>query len=558
MKDRPEKVVAFVVARLTSSRLEAKQFRTVGDRTLLEWTLFHLEQSRELDQVVLATASEPANRPLRDFAEEQGIECFWYEGDPNHVTHRLRSAAEAYDADICLLISGDCPLVDGPAIDHMVAAMRQKPEAQVVEVPAFSDGRVPLVEGMGVFRRRAWVEGDDLADRPELKENHFPTVWQNPDRFPVLTVRLPDRYYGSHHRMSVDTPADVEFMDCLYATLSDQGKPFDLSEVIALIDKQPELCDINRHVYQRRLGEEHPQALFVVDSGPDYGYGHLMRSRELGRRMVEELSWPVTFVVDDSESARRLLSQGCRVVWGALGRDAKEQPDTLAEVPTVDWQRDDLVVLDLYPRSLPDGWRSLLPPSKPLVVLDSLADWTRAADLVVVPGVTYRDEELGTQPEHLAGVDYTLLRKDVLQQSITDKTLDILAYLPCLEKAEALQTLADGEEWSVKIVDGHSESFVQDLARARFFVGNFGISFYEAVHLKALPVTWPLSERHRQEAELFYQRLGLAPMFVHEAEGLRSFLGQASPAAWPVIPDGTAEVLLVLKDRFSFPTALGD
>ncbi len=548
---RPEKVVAFVVARLTSSRLEAKQFRTVGNRALLEWTLFHLSQSREIDQIVLTTASEPANRPLRDFAEEQGIECFWYEGDPNHVTHRLRSAADAYEAEICLLISGDCPLVDGAAIDHMVKAIRQNPEAQVVEVPPLSEGFVPLVEGMGVFRRRAWQEGDDLADRPELKENHFPTVWQNPGRFPVLRVQLPARYYGPHHRMSVDTPADMEFMDCLFRTLSDQKKPFDLPEVIELMKEQPELCEINRHVYQRRLGEEHPHALFVVDSGPEFGYGHLMRSRELGRRMVEELSWPVTFVVDDLEGARRLLSQGCRVVWGALGREVKDRPEALKDLPAVEWQQDDLVILDLYPRELPEDWRSGLLPEKPVVVLDCLAGWAQTADLVVIPGVTYEEDALRSKPEHLAGVNYTLLRKDVLQQPRVEKDLDVLAYLPCPEKAESLKELAKTQGWSLVVVDGHSDSFVQDMARARVFVGNFGISFYEAVRLCTLPVTWPLSPRHQAEAEIFYNRLGFPPMFVNRADELLAWVEADSPHHWHEIPDGTAEILLALKKRFS-------
>lgn len=547
---RRENAVAFVVARLNSSRLEAKQFRTIGDRSLLDWIIERLRASRELSRIVLTTVAEPGNLPLRDYAAEHGIDCFWYEGDPNHVTHRLSSAAQAFQADICVLISGDCPLVDGPLVDLMIAALRETPRAQAVAVPPRADGAVAYTEGIGVFRRRAWVEGDELADRPELKENHFPTVWRHPERFPVLPLSLPDVYYGPHHRISVDTPADLDFMNRLYRLLVDRGLKFTLPNVLDLLWRQPELCEINRHVHQRRLGETHLQVVYAVDCGPDYGYGHLMRSRELGRRIVEQLSWPVTFVVDDPRGAELLLEQGGRVVWGAVGRERRPLPASLSRLQSVNWAGHDLLLLDLYPRPLPESWRAPL-GTMPLVVLDCLLPWTDAADLILVPGIAAA-ESSGDSSRILSGLEYTLLRREVVEQPATEKTLDLLAYLPEANKRSMLRKLAEAYGWSLRVADGGSSHFVNDLARARVFLGNFGVSVYEALRLGTVPVVWPISERHAAEARRFYSRLGLPELLIDGVDELPEVMRrlQHQPLSLPRVPDGTPAVLSALRRRF--------
>ncbi len=101
-----ERTVAFVVARLSSSRFAAKHLRPIGHQPLLKWVTAKLVQCRQVDDIVLATVNETDNLPLKVFAAKHGISCFWYEGEVDHVTTRLRLAAEKYDADICSPLSG--------------------------------------------------------------------------------------------------------------------------------------------------------------------------------------------------------------------------------------------------------------------------------------------------------------------------------------------------------------------------------------------------------------------------------------------------------------------
>lgn len=53
------KVVAFVVARLSSSRFPEKHLRTIGDTRIIDWTIEGLNSSEEIDQIVITTIAEP-------------------------------------------------------------------------------------------------------------------------------------------------------------------------------------------------------------------------------------------------------------------------------------------------------------------------------------------------------------------------------------------------------------------------------------------------------------------------------------------------------------------
>lgn len=369
--------VAFVVVRLSSSRLPGKQLRLIGDRPLLCWITDHLRNCRELDEIVITTVAETANEPLREFAQEEGLRCFWYEGEVDHVTTRLRRAAEAFNADICVLISGDCPLVYAPAIDHLICQLRNDPEADLVAVPPDALGQNSGLEGVGVARKRAWQLADDISDRPELKEHQFPIIGIRSELFKTKLCSLSKDLYAPLHRFSVDTLADLEFMNKLYEELSNRSRQFELPEVLALLKEKPELRKINAHVHQRGLAEELKRVLFVVDAGHGFGYGHLMRSMELASQLTERLGWSVTFLVDDEQAAALLKEQGFRVAWGALERPATLVPLNYSEL-NIDKliSAHDLVILYIYCwRHLPSGWRKNFAADISVVAFDSVEQW---------------------------------------------------------------------------------------------------------------------------------------------------------------------------------------
>lgn len=64
-------IVAFVVARLTSTRMQEKHFKKNGDKPLVTWITDQLKQSRLINKIVIATAADPQNRPLQEYAKAE-------------------------------------------------------------------------------------------------------------------------------------------------------------------------------------------------------------------------------------------------------------------------------------------------------------------------------------------------------------------------------------------------------------------------------------------------------------------------------------------------------
>ena len=320
--NKPLRTVAFVIARLTSSRLSRKQFRKIGDKPLLKWIADNLKQSKELDEIVITTVASPENVPLQQFAKENNLTCFWYEGDVDHVTNRLAEAAQKFNADICVLISGDCPLVYAPAIDFLIQVLKQNPNHDYVSVEPYYKNQMRALEGVFVARKDCWLRADGLSDSPDLKEHFFPIIFKRPDLFKGKRCFLPEELYFREHRFSVDTWADLEFMNRVHdELLIEDNSCFDLPNALTLLRKKPQLLEINAHVHQRGVAEDLKDVLVVVDAGNSFGYGHFIRSLELALQLTERLSWPVTFLVDDEKAAKLLEEHGLRFIWGALGRD---------------------------------------------------------------------------------------------------------------------------------------------------------------------------------------------------------------------------------------------
>lgn len=555
MTELRERAVAFVVARLSSSRLPQKQLRQIGGKSILDWIMDELGACRELDQVVVATVAEPDNVPLRDLAAARGWACFWYDGGVDDVVGRLVAAAHRYDAGICLLISADCPLVHGASVDRLVARFRRHRDADYLVLPPRAPGQVPLLEGVQVARLDAWQRADAMSDRPELREHQFPVIYRNPDRFRAVDATLDAALYGDRHRMSVDTWADLEFMQTLHQHLAADGRPFQLPEAVALLDRNPQLKAVNAHVHQRKLVEDVRRVLFVVDAGREYGFGHLMRCRELAGQLVERLGWPVAFALDDPDAAGLVEACGFSVFWGAAGRrvrstGAGRPPHGLeAVVPA-----HDLVVVDIsVRRTLDPGWRDAFAPTVPAVVVDREDAMAAEADLILYPGVSGRvNASRGGLPPIVEGLEHVVLRREVrrYRDLRRDRDIDLLAYLADPDRRREVAELAVRRGWRCVLPEGFDDRFPELLSRSRAFLSGYGHSFYEAVALGVHPVAWPLSTAHAADAAAFYRALGMAPRVVDSAGGLGDLLEPivaGRVAALPALDDGTPRIVARLQ-----------
>jgi len=239
------RVVAIVQARMGSTRLPGKVLRDLAGETMLARVVKRLRGAQLLDEVLIATTDRPNDDAIVAECRRSSVAVF--RGDQDDVLDRYFKAANSRDADIVVRITSDCPLIDPEITDQSIRAFMGKlPDyASNTIVRTYPRGLDTEVVSMAALTR-AW----QAARRPYEREHVMPYIVEHPEEFVLLPV-VGDQDY-SMHRWTVDMPEDFEFVQAIYNRL--KGKEaFSWREVLDVLDREPELLDLNRCVVQKSV-----------------------------------------------------------------------------------------------------------------------------------------------------------------------------------------------------------------------------------------------------------------------------------------------------------------
>lgn len=240
------KIVGILQARMGSTRLPGKVLADLCGRPMLAWIVGHLRQAQRLNQLVIATSDRPGDDPIARLAADSTVACF--RGHPTDCLDRYYQAAQTYGADVVVRLTADNPFVTGFFVDDTIAQfLAAAPPVDLLATSlcrAFPVGLCVEVLPAAALAR-AWAECGD----PVVREHVTTFLLQNPHRFRVAAPRHPARACG-HLRWTVDEPADLAFARAVYARLPNRAA-FAWEDVAALIEREPELLAVNRHVVQR-------------------------------------------------------------------------------------------------------------------------------------------------------------------------------------------------------------------------------------------------------------------------------------------------------------------
>lgn len=117
------KTVAIVQARMSSTRLPGKVLASVGGVPMLERMLRQVEAARTVDEVVIATSTDPSDDELAKRMAARGT--YVYRGNLSDVLSRYAAAAAEREADIVVRLTGDCPLHTPDTVDAVVDAFKE-------------------------------------------------------------------------------------------------------------------------------------------------------------------------------------------------------------------------------------------------------------------------------------------------------------------------------------------------------------------------------------------------------------------------------------------------
>jgi spore coat polysaccharide biosynthesis protein SpsF len=241
----PLKVVAIVQARMGSTRLPGKVLKDLAGETMLARVVERLRGTRLVNEVLIATTDRPADDAIVTECRKCSVAVS--RGDQDDVLDRYFRAAQLKKADVVVRVTSDCPLIDPEITDKTIAAFLEvRPDyASNVMVRTYPRGLDTEVMSFDTLAR-AWQRASKAYER----EHVTPYIYEHSEEFKLLSVTGDLDYSG--YRWTVDTPEDMEFVQAIYGRF--QGHTlFNWRDVLALLDREPEIVNLNQHVSQKSL-----------------------------------------------------------------------------------------------------------------------------------------------------------------------------------------------------------------------------------------------------------------------------------------------------------------
>jgi spore coat polysaccharide biosynthesis protein SpsF len=237
------KTVAIIQARLGSTRLPRKVLLPLAGRPMLAHVVERVRRATRVDEVLVATTTNPADHEIVELCNELGCSCF--RGDEHDVLDRYFQATKASAASTVVRITSDCPLIDPTVIDQVLDALVESAADYASNIaPRRTFPRGLDTEAFtAATLERCWRD----ATEPSSREHVTAFIYRHPERFRLECVSHSEDC--SAHRWTVDTPEDYALIERIYRHFG--HNLFGWKDVLTLLESHPDWVDLNADVPQK-------------------------------------------------------------------------------------------------------------------------------------------------------------------------------------------------------------------------------------------------------------------------------------------------------------------
>jgi len=242
------RVVASIEARMGSSRLPGKVLMDVAGQPALTRLLTRLRAVPNLDGIVLATTTAPADDALEAWAAREGVACF--RGSEDDVLGRVVGAQRLAGGEIVVEVTGDCTLLPPDVIELGIATFLAN-DADVVSnvgpVQTF-----PMGADVQVFPLSLLEEVAATVDDPAVREHVSLFFYENPERYRLQFIVAPLAWRRPDWRLQLDYPKDHALIEAVVRALEpEHGPAFGLGPIVDFLERRPDVLALNAHCEEK-------------------------------------------------------------------------------------------------------------------------------------------------------------------------------------------------------------------------------------------------------------------------------------------------------------------
>jgi spore coat polysaccharide biosynthesis protein SpsF len=248
------KCVATVEARMTSSRLPGKVLLPAAGRPLLQILVERLLRAPGLHALVIATTVNASDDPISALGEKLGVGVF--RGSEHDVLGRVSGALRASGADVCVEITGDCPLIDPQIVGEALTEFLRTRADHLYVSNSDPHRAVPAGLDVQVFFASALFQLDAATGDPDDRE-HVSYGFYRPesgDRWRPRFIRHASCVGAEELLVTLDFLEDYELIRRLHEELASIDPYYSAADIVRWVRAHPELearCRAARAVWAR-------------------------------------------------------------------------------------------------------------------------------------------------------------------------------------------------------------------------------------------------------------------------------------------------------------------
>ena len=237
-------VVAIIQARMDSTRLPGKVLMNLEGKPLLQHIIESLQQSSEINHIVVATSNETTDDQIEDLVRRLNVNIF--RGSRENVLERFYLCSKSFSADLVVRITGDNPLIDPQIVDEVIKISKETncDYASNIVHQTFPLGfsHCEVIP----FRILKYLH-ETFQNDPDSREHVTIQIRRNLENFSFKEIKAPPSLERSKWRLTIDFIEDLQLMEKIFSKLSLNNSVIDYRSLVNFLDHNENLLQINQN-----------------------------------------------------------------------------------------------------------------------------------------------------------------------------------------------------------------------------------------------------------------------------------------------------------------------
>ena len=225
-------------ARINSSRLYGKILLPLKMKTMIEYQIQRIQQSKLLDKVIVATTNNKKDNIIINLLKKK---TNIFRGSEYNVLKRYYETAKKYKLSTIVRCQSDCPLIDPKLIDEIINFYK-KNSKKYDYVSNILKPSYPIGMHIEVFNFKSLKESYLKSNSKIEKEHVTPYIYRRPKKFKLYNYSYKNKKY-SKVRLTVDYIEDYYLIKEITEKI--KKKNFYLDDLIKFYKKNKNLFKKN-------------------------------------------------------------------------------------------------------------------------------------------------------------------------------------------------------------------------------------------------------------------------------------------------------------------------